>query len=650
MISMVRLSLLLFLLFANKNSQATDATYNTVKEKLEAYSHLTATSIFHWNTQSEISNSAIVSMITSSGIQEDNSGEGVIFRHILATSTANEINGKRIPLYVKQPLLERHWVALKSSDPKLFAAAKSYYIYATAVNQFNGTKDRVNITVPALKRLKDEVIRTGDHQATAISSIWLAMELMLGNPFQAIGEIEYALPFLPERSERRTLENYLSKETAHDWLRSSYQELAIPSLSFYHAMEILDLQKPSDVANTWAYFTAIDALINQYKFEEALLLSDKAIETVGKNNTEHEMYLILTQRLRVIAFQHDENVAEQAEQIYRRLNALDLEEVERKSQELVAYSTALYLAITADKSEFIKAVEHYTNVLDNMLLESGFKDKIKLRKELELAKLYEVNGDYQVSFEHYNRYKKLLVTRNAEQFENANLIKADNISEDIELAKFRQQELEDLRNERMGLNQDNGKLQSTVFLLFTAILTILAIWLWLYKRRNDTQIKYDELTGTLTRSAMLKSLTVALKKDRSSCMALVNIDHFQRINDTYGYRVGEEVVSVLGKTIQKRIRKTDKFCRFGNEEFLIYFSNSNEDEVKRILDELNNQLAKQKWWNNTEQSFTTSFSSGVVTLHGENNLDYVLKYCHKLLESAKNKGKTVAIKQSISPV
>ena len=650
MISMVRLSLLLFLLFANKNSQATDATYNTVKEKLEAYSHLAATSIFHWNTQSEISNSAIVSMITSSGLQEDNSGEGVIFRHILATSTANEINGKRIPLYVKQPLLERHWVALKSSDPKLFAAAKSYYIYATAVNQFNGTKDRVNITVPALKRLKDEVIRTGDHQATAISSIWLAMELMLGNPFQAISEIEYALPFLPERSERRTLENYLSKETAHDWLRSSYQELAIPSLSFYHAMEILDLQKPNDVANTWAYFAAIDALINQYKFEEALLLSDKAIETVGKNNTEHEMYLILTQRLRVIAFQHDENVAEQAEQIYRRLNTLDLEEVERKSQELVAYSTALYLATTNNNSEFINAVEHYTNVLDNMLVESGFKDKIKLRKELELAKLYEVHGDYQVSFEHYKRYKKLLVTRNAEQFENANLIKADNISEDIELAKFRQQELEDLRNERMGLNQDNGKLQSTVFLLFTAILSILAIWLWLYKRRNDTQIKYDELTGTLTRSAMLKSLTVALKKDRSSCMALVNIDHFQRINDTYGYRVGEEVVSVLGKTIQKRIRKTDKFCRFGNEEFLIYFSNSNEDEVKHILDELNNLLAKQKWWKNTEQAFTTSFSSGVVTLNGENNLDYVLKYCHKLLEGAKNKGNAAAITQSTSPV
>ena len=650
MISMVRLSLLLFLLFANKNSQATDNSFSSVKEKLEAYSHLAATSIFHWNTQSKISNSDIVDMIKSSGLQEDNSGEGVIFRHILATSTANEKNGKRIPLYVKQPLLERHWVALKSSNPRLFAAAKSYYIYATAVNQFNGTKDRVNVTVPALKRLKDEVIRTGDHQATAISSIWLAMELMLGNPFQAIGEIEYALPFLPVRSERRTFENYLSKETAHDWLRRSYQELAIPSLSFYHAMEILDLQKPSDVANTWAYFTAIDALINQYKFDEALLLSDKAIETVGKNNTEHEMYLILTQRLRVIAFQHDKNVAEQAEQIYRKLNTLAVDDVARKSQELVAYSTALYLATTTNKSEFINAVEHYANVLDNMLLESGFKDKIKLRKELELAKLYEVYGDYQASFKHYKRYKKLLVTRNAEQFENANLIKTDNISEDIELAKFRQQELDNLRKERMGLNQDNGKLQSTVLLLITAILSLLAMWLWLNNRRNDTQTNYDELTGSLTRSAMLKSLTVALKKDCSSCMALLNIDHFQRINDTYGYRVGEEVVSVLGKTIQKRIRKTDKFCRFGNEEFLIYFSNSNEEEVKRILDELSNLMAKQKWWKFTEQSFTTSFSSGVVTLKGDNNLEHVLKYCHKLLEGAKNKGNAVANTQSISPV
>ena len=608
-------------------------------KKLETYSHVTAVAIYNWNEDTEIDNRQIVSMLDSAGIQNDDSSEGIIFRHLLATGTANETVKPRLPIYVKHPLLKEHWEELKVLNAKLFSAAKAYYIYARAVNDFDGSAQRITTTVPALRRLKLEALDTGDRVATAIASIWLSMELTLASPIQAINEIEYALAYLPTRSSTLSLENALDSSTAHQWLRVSYTELSVPSRAYFHSMKVIEERTQNDGFVTWAYYTAVDALILQGKYEDALLLSDKALESVKSRNLEHETYLTLYQRLRLLVTGFRQTHKNEIKTTIERIDAIDTTQIEIRVKELL-YQYQSYKAIAENDEKLLsKAIEQYKKAMLETLPSTEFRAEHLLRKELELTRIYDAAGNYEKAYEHSKAYNQLLVEKNTEQFKLSSPSLTDGIARDIALARYRQQELAALRDEKIGLSTDKEAMKTTIFALITTILIILALWLWIAKRQSDTLAERDSLTGALTRRAMLKSLKKALKSDSTSCVALLDVDNFKKINDRYGHLVGDEVLTTLTRTIQKRIRKSDKLCRYGGEEFLIYFSDTDQQSAKRILDELNASLSRQKLWSGTDQKFSVSFSSGLLDVNGETNLDTIIKACDDLLYKAKREGR-----------
>ena len=608
-------------------------------KKLETYSHVTAVAIYNWNEDTEIDNRQIVSMLDSAGIQNDDSSEGIIFRHLLATGTANETVKPRLPIYVKHPLLKEHWEELKVLNAKLFSAAKAYYIYARAVNDFDGSAQRITTTVPALRRLKLEALDTGDRVATAIASIWLSMELTLASPIQAINEIEYALAYLPTRSSTLSLENALDSSTAHQWLRVSYTELSVPSRAYFHSMKVIEERTQNDGFVTWAYYTAVDALILQGKYEDALLLSDKALESVKSRNLEHETYLTLYQRLRLLVTGFRQTHKNEIKTTIERIDAIDTTQIEIRVKELL-YQYQSYKAIAENDEKLLsKAIEQYKKAMLETLPSTEFRAEHLLRKELELTRIYDAASNYEKAYEHSKAYNQLLVEKNTEQFKLSSPSLTDGIARDIVLARYRQQELAALRDEKIGLSTDKEAMKTTIFALITTILIILALWLWIAKRQSDTLAERDSLTGALTRRAMLKSLKKALKSDSTSCVALLDVDNFKKINDKHGHLVGDEVLTTLTRTIQKRIRKSDKLCRYGGEEFLIYFSDTDQQSAKRILDELNASLSRQKLWSGTDQKFSVSFSSGLLDVNGETNLDTIIKACDDLLYKAKREGR-----------
>ena len=616
-------------------------------KKLETYSHVTAVAIYNWNEDTEIDNRQIVSMLDSAGIQNDDSSEGIIFRHLLATGTANETVKPRLPIYVKHPLLKEHWEELKVLNAKLFSAAKAYYIYARAVNDFDGSAQRITTTVPALRRLKLEALDTGDRVATAIASIWLSMELTLASPIQAINEIEYALAYLPTRSSTLSLENALDSSTAHQWLRVSYTELSVPSRAYFHSMKVIEERTQNDGFVTWAYYTAVDALILQGKYEDALLLSDKALESVKSRNLEHETYLTLYQRLRLLVTGFRQTHKNEIKTTIERIDAIDTTQIEIRVKELL-YQYQSYKAIAENDEKLLsKAIEQYKKAMLETLPSTEFRAEHLLRKELELTRIYDAAGNYEKAYEHSKAYNQLLVKKNTEQFKLSSPSLTDGIARDIALARYRQQELAALRDEKIGLSTDKEALKTTIFALITTILIILALWLWIAKRQSDTLAERDSLTGALTRRAMLKSLKKALKSDSTSCVALLDVDNFKKINDRYGHLVGDEVLTTLTQTIQKRIRKSDKLCRYGGEEFLIYFSDTDQQSAKRILDELNASLSRQKLWSGTDQKFSVSFSSGLLDVNGETNLDTIIKACDDLLYKAKREGRARVVAFSL---
>jgi diguanylate cyclase (GGDEF)-like protein len=85
--------------------------------------------------------------------------------------------------------------------------------------------------------------------------------------------------------------------------------------------------------------------------------------------------------------------------------------------------------------------------------------------------------------------------------------------------------------------------------------------------------KTDGLTGLLNRKALMSALDAEAKfaaRHRTSlCVALIDVDHFKRINDTLGHLAGDEVLREIGKRLQNGVRVSDTVGRFGGEEFLV---------------------------------------------------------------------------------
>ncbi|WP_334057756.1 GGDEF domain-containing protein [Alteromonas sp. S005] len=636
----VKFCLLSIIFFSHSlHAQLDNSSEKLRLKKLDAYSRLAAVTIYNWNNQTDIDNDQIKAKIENLKIQTDNSSEGIIFRHLLATGTANETDGPRVPIYVKSPLLESHWDELKSLNPDLYAAARAYYVYARAVNDFDSSSLRINVTVPSLRNLKREVLETGSKTATAIASIWLSMELTLANPIQAINELEYALPHLPTRSSRLTLENALDSSTAHQWLRIAFTELSVPSRAYIHSMKVIEERPQNDEYVTWAYYTAVDALLLLGNNEEALYLSDKAIGFVKSRNEKHETYLTLYQRLRLLLIGFKKTRQNEIQTIIEKIDAIDPTETAIRAEELL-YQYRSYKAIAEDdQKQLSQAIKQYKNVMLDTLPSTEFRAKHLLRKELELARIYDAAGNYEKAYEHSKAYNQLLFEKNTEQFQFSSSNFSNSIAKDIELAHYRQKEINALRDEKEGLSTDKEAMKTTIFALIVTILLILALWLWISKRQSDLLAERDSLTGALTRRAMLNSLKKSLKGNNTSCIALLDVDNFKKINDRYGHTVGDEVLTTLTRIIQNRIRKSDKLCRYGGEEFLIYFSDSDEQSAKRILDELNIALSHQKHWAHTNEKFSVSFSSGLLNVNGETNLDTIIKACDELLYKAKRSGR-----------
>ncbi|PCI71151.1 MAG: GGDEF domain-containing protein, partial [Piscirickettsiaceae bacterium] len=99
----------------------------------------------------------------------------------------------------------------------------------------------------------------------------------------------------------------------------------------------------------------------------------------------------------------------------------------------------------------------------------------------------------------------------------------------------------------------------------------------------------DQLTGVANRRAYDQRIKVEyerLKRSKGSLIiAIIDIDHFKRINDNYGHPAGDKVLKTVSQLINKQVRESDFFGRVGGEEFTVIFVESDiENALKRLND------------------------------------------------------------------
>ncbi len=162
----------------------------------------------------------------------------------------------------------------------------------------------------------------------------------------------------------------------------------------------------------------------------------------------------------------------------------------------------------------------------------------------------------------------------------------------------------------------------------------------------EQMASHDELTGLLNRRQMSGILEQELKhyarKRQIFCLALLDLDHFKRINDTMGHGVGDEVLRNFAEQARGFVREADSLARWGGEEFLILFPQASLAEAQLALQRLQDRLQVVSICPGLNQ-LRLSFSAGLVEyVHGE-RIEQTLDRADQALYIAKSSGRARTI-------
>lgn len=129
--------------------------------------------------------------------------------------------------------------------------------------------------------------------------------------------------------------------------------------------------------------------------------------------------------------------------------------------------------------------------------------------------------------------------------------------------------------------------------------------------------------------------TKAQRFDTDLCVAMIDIDRFKTINDTYGHHAGDLVLKTVAKTINESIRAFDLFGRYGGDEFVLLMSNTNYAEASILIARLKHVLETiEIKYNDTLIRISASF--GLYQMHHEVILEKVIIEADKKLYEIKN--------------
>ena len=103
-------------------------------------------------------------------------------------------------------------------------------------------------------------------------------------------------------------------------------------------------------------------------------------------------------------------------------------------------------------------------------------------------------------------------------------------------------------------------------------------------------LRTDALTGFGNRRAMTELIHREIARSTRSkepfSIAMLDIDHFKKINDTYGHNVGDQALIHLAKVAKSSIRETDEICRYGGEEFVVTLPGATAQGAYSVIDRM----------------------------------------------------------------
>ncbi|HVE71582.1 MAG TPA: diguanylate cyclase [Thermoanaerobaculia bacterium] len=121
----------------------------------------------------------------------------------------------------------------------------------------------------------------------------------------------------------------------------------------------------------------------------------------------------------------------------------------------------------------------------------------------------------------------------------------------------------------------------------------------------------DELTGVATRRTLFEEADEYLRAGRSVGLAILDLDEFKPINDTYGHLTGDRILRDLGALFLSRTRSSDLIARYGGDEFLLLVVDLPLDDLTKAADRLVTEIESLQW-TVAGTTFRVTSTSGVA--------------------------------------
>ncbi|MGL4772606.1 MAG: tetratricopeptide repeat-containing diguanylate cyclase [Clostridium sp.] len=155
-----------------------------------------------------------------------------------------------------------------------------------------------------------------------------------------------------------------------------------------------------------------------------------------------------------------------------------------------------------------------------------------------------------------------------------------------------------------------------------------------YEMKLQKIVDIDYLTSCYSRVYGINLINNLIKSKSPFSIAILDIDNFKNINDTYGHPVGDKALKLLGEFLTSKSKDSCTSVRYGGEEFLLILENMNSDETFTFLDSLRLEFSELTFYN----SISCTISGGAKVWNGE-SIEDLIKDTDTLLYKAKNSGK-----------
>ncbi|MQA42584.1 GGDEF domain-containing protein [Rugamonas aquatica] len=155
-------------------------------------------------------------------------------------------------------------------------------------------------------------------------------------------------------------------------------------------------------------------------------------------------------------------------------------------------------------------------------------------------------------------------------------------------------------------------------------------------------VREDQLTGSLNRRGLddvfERETARADRRGTPLCIAILDLDDFKKLNDTYGHIAGDAALKHLVKIVKDTLRSMDVIARFGGEEFLILMPETSVEAAASTMTRLQRELTKHFFLHDNEKVLIT-FSAGVALRRPNEEQTELVKRADKAMYTAKQTGK-----------